>query len=120
GGQTVEGKAFDTLIDGPGNQLITSGGTAFRTVINGGEQDIEGGTAIGTIVNASSYQNVFGIAHGTTINSGGEADVYNVAEGTIVNGGNQFIFPGGSATATILNEGGYEDVVAGGSTNHPT
>ena len=98
---------FDTVIETGGSQWLN--GHAYRTVINGGNEDVQ----------------VSGVAINATVTAGNQ-DVENegAAFGTTVNGGQQYVEIGGSATNTTVNDGGklvvdaegvLQGVIAGGA-----
>ncbi|EIM8619010.1 autotransporter outer membrane beta-barrel domain-containing protein, partial [Escherichia coli] len=111
-------------INSGGQQIVSSGGSATSTTINGGWQSVyNSGSATSTTINSGGQQNVShdGSATSTTINDGWQ-NVYNSgsATSTTINGGWQDVFSGGSATSTTINSGGGQAVYSGGSATSTT
>jgi autotransporter passenger strand-loop-strand repeat protein len=100
--------ASGTLLNDPGTQIVSSGGTAAGVVISGGEQDVFG-SAIGTVV-APGQQFVSrgGLDSGTTVGFGGTQSVASggtASTTTIEFGGTAVIQSGGTLGAAILDGG---------------
>ena len=139
GAQNVFGVASATTIDTSGHQYVGSGGTATNTVMySSASQFVDsGGTDIGAQISAGALQIVLGeasndwVAGGiqfvedsgtavsTLVTDSGQQVVYAFALSTTVNGfvggATQTVFSGGTASATTLLNGGYENIAAGGT-----
>ncbi len=130
GTQVVFGNAAGTTVDSRGTQDVMAGGTASGTAVSSGGTQYDAGTASGTTLSGGT-EVVFGTAAGTTIASGGTQQVVaggttsdttvssggtqydaGTASNTTLSGGTQVVF--GSAANTTVDNGGTQDVVAGG------
>ena len=138
GAQVVYGTADGTILDNGASAYFESGSQVSGTVVNSGLAVILG-VASATAVASGGYDFVEPGAHvvgtvisglpgsaqlsggeefiesgaaatGTTL-SGGAQVVYGTTTGTVVDsGGYQYVYPGGTASATIINNGGVESI----------
>ena len=113
GTQYVAEKAIvtDTTINIEGQQNLY--GTAYNTIVNGGELQSTAGAPDDTTY-VFAVQRVWegGVAYNTTLNGAAQQLMQGShAEGTIINhGGFQDIAPGASATDTTVNVGSLQNV----------
>jgi autotransporter passenger strand-loop-strand repeat protein len=108
----LSGTGFQVLPQvSDGEVLIVAAGqtSAGITVLSGGALDVlAGGTAIGTTVSSGGIQYVAGTASSTRL-SGGTEVVFGSAAGTTVDdGGIQSVAAGGTASDTIVSNGGIQ------------
>ena len=107
-----------------GQQYITSGGSGTVSALNGGMQQVSsGGTSLDTVLNSGGtvYQNSGGIISNITY-SGGVQVIDNITAGydgmTLGSGGTNVtmgVISGAQMSGTILNNGGAQLVLAGGT-----
>lgn len=116
GGMQLDwGTASGTALDG-GKQYVY--GTATDTVVAAGEEVVEStGSANGSTIDSGTSQIVYagGSVSGTAV-EGGTQYIYgatSVDQTTIDNGGVQYLY--GTATNTIVNSGGEQDVTSTGN-----
>jgi autotransporter passenger strand-loop-strand repeat protein len=105
----LSGGIIINTADSGGQDYVSSGGTAFRTlltsninqlVITAGQEYVDG-TASGTIAGAGSIQYVF---------PGG------LAVGTLLSGAVQYVYSGSTASNTIVGSGGGAQIIESGGT----
>jgi autotransporter passenger strand-loop-strand repeat protein len=96
-----------TVISNGGLEVVSSGGTASNTTLNGGEQDVYG-SASGTVVNSGGLQVVEsgGTGSGTTIGNGGTE--YVSAGGTA----QDVTFGGTAATLDLEDPSGLAGTIS--------
>ena len=107
--------ATSATVEATGLQVVSAGGVANATVIDGGGSAtvLKSGTASGTIIRPGGVETVSGTDVGARI-SAGEQDVFGLASGaTIFVGGDQSIESGGTASGTTVLLGGAEQVFSG-------
>ena len=107
-----------------GQQYIASGGSGTISTMNGGTQKVSsGGTSLNTVLNSGGtvYQKSGGIISGITY-SGGVHVIDNITAGydgmTLGSGGTNVtmgVISGAQMSGTILNNGGAQLVLAGGT-----
>ena len=143
GGQNIASRCSGTVSNmNGGGQNIASGGSGTVSTMNGGEQEIRdggagtvsalnggrqiissGGTSLDTVLNSSGtvYQNSGGIISNITY-SGGVQVIDNITAGydnmTLGSGGTNVtmgVISGAQMSGTILNNGGAQLVLAGGT-----
>ena len=99
-------------------QDVLSGGMANAMAVDSGGTQIvfSGGTTSGAIVSSGGTQevNLGGTALGTTLSSGGTEYDAGLSSDTTLDGGTEVVF--GSDTSAIVNSGGTQAIVAGGTT----
>ncbi|TGB52619.1 autotransporter outer membrane beta-barrel domain-containing protein [Escherichia sp. E5028] len=101
--------------------MVSAGGGASNTIVNGGVQQIKsGGSAAATVLNSNGSQNVFagGNVTGTTI-EGGVQNVSGSADNTTINDGTQIVCTGGTVTNTTVSTG-VQEVRSGGTASDTT
>ena len=125
GTQTVSNSGSGTVstMNG-GTQYVSSGGLGVVSALNGGTQIISrGGTSLDTVLNSGGtvYQNSGGIISNITY-SGGVQVIDNITAGydgmTLGSGGTNVtmgVISGAQMSGTILNNGGAQLVLAGGT-----
>ena len=125
GGQNIASGGSGTVstMNG-GEQEIRDGGAGTVSALNGGRQIISsGGTSLDTVLNSSGtvYQNSGGIISNITY-SGGVQVIDNITAGydnmTLGSGGTNVtmgVISGAQMSGTILNNGGAQLVLAGGT-----
>lgn len=117
--QNVElgGTAIGTIIQAGGFQEVLGGGSAIEATILGGNQVVLlGGEALDSTINGG-VQQVYGTARQTSANSG-YVFVYSggtAIDTTLNNGAFEFVEYGGTATGTLVNSGGFLAVEGGGT-----
>ena len=125
GGQNIASRCSGTVSNmNGGGQNIASGGSGTVSALNGGRQIISsGGTSLDTVLNSSGtvYQNSGGIISNITY-SGGVQVIDNITAGydnmTLGSGGTNVtmgVISGAQMSGTILNNGGAQLVLAGGT-----
>ncbi|SED77800.1 autotransporter passenger strand-loop-strand repeat-containing protein [Rhizobiales bacterium GAS188] len=110
------GLDVSALINSGGQERVRSGGIANGAQItNGGYQEVLfGGSATSATISSGGLQQVFGTASDTIVNSGGQQQVgvagNEITISTIVNsGGSEIVLSGGTASSTTL-KGGEQDI----------
>lgn len=122
------GRASGTVINQDGYQTIKHGGLVTGTIVNTGAEggpdsenvstgQMVGGIAESTTINKNGRQVIWssGIARDTLIYTGGDQTVHGEAHNTRLEGGNQYVHKYGLALNTVINEGGWQVVKAGGT-----
>src|SRR5581483_10144918 len=91
---------ISTRVASGGSQVVSSGGTAIKTIVSGGTLS-SGGTTVSS--GGTQLVSAGGSVTSTTVESGGHQVVEGFASGTLVsNGGTQFVSSGGTAIGTVL------------------
>ena len=88
---------FDDDVDSGGTLHVLSGGVINDTFVDGLVIVSAGGTANGTFANNDGTQEVFGLASGTLVF------------------GEQFVSAGGTAIHAVVEVGGFENILEGGT-----
>ena len=108
------GTANYTAVDG--GLEIFSGGVANHTTVNGRLTVSHGGVVNHTTVNDGLLEVSGGVVNHTTVNSWGNMYVYSgVANSTTVNYSSYLIVSGGVANSTTVNSGGGLEIYSGGT-----
>ena len=109
-----------TVVSKGGTLIVSSGGTAYRTVLNRGELHISDGGLAKFANCSSSGCSIFvsngGIANNTVIENGGRLYVSSggLAEKTVQKGGSMYVGSGGTANSATIYSNGWLFVSNGG------
>ena len=122
GEQDVAGTAYGTMIDG-GDQVVLDGGTAANvTIVHGRQIVVSGATAVATDIGSGLQSVQFGgTALDALVGSGGTQTVAGTASNTAIgDGGTQSVVNGGTVSGSFVGAHGTWSILGGGTASGAT